>query len=175
MNQVNLASHIRNIPDFPKTGIQFKDITPLLKDKEAFQMAVDHLASLFKDKKVDFVVGIEARGFILGAPVAYLLGCGFIPVRKKGKLPAAVTSKTYELEYATATLEMHSDAIMKNQKIVVIDDLLATGGTSLAVCEMIEELGGEIIGLGYLIELEFLHGRKLLEKYPVYSLITFNQ
>ncbi|QPM68737.1 Adenine phosphoribosyltransferase [Atribacter laminatus] len=174
MKEMDLASIIRNIPDFPKAGIQFKDITTLLKNHDAFRQAVDSLYHLFKDQEVDIVVGIEARGFILGSVVAYLLDAGFVPVRKKGKLPAAVRSKTYDLEYGSATLEMHLDAIEKNQKVVIIDDLLATGGTVRAVCEMIEEAGGEIAGIAFLIELESLQGRKAIDKYQVYSLIKLD-
>ncbi len=174
MKEMDLASIIRNIPDFPKAGIQFKDITTLLKNNDAFRQAVDSLYHLFEGQDVDIVVGIEARGFILGSVVAYLLGAGFVPVRKKGKLPAAVRSKTYDLEYGSATLEMHLDAIEKNQKVVIIDDLLATGGTVHAVCEMIEEAGGEIAGIAFLIELESLQGRKAIDKYQVYSLIKLD-
>ncbi len=174
MKQMDLASTIRNIPDFPKAGIQFKDITTLLKNKDAFRQAVDSLFHLFDSKEVDIVVGIEARGFILGSVVAYLLNCGFVPVRKKGKLPATIRSKTYDLEYGNATLEMHIDAIEKNQKVVIIDDLLATGGTVQAVCEMVEEAGGEIVGIAFLIELESLQGRKAITKYPVYSLVKLD-
>lgn len=174
MKQMDLASIIRNVPNFPKAGIQFKDITTLLKNKDAFHQVVDSLFHLFDGQHVDIVVGIEARGFILGSAVAYLLNSGFVPVRKKGKLPAAVRSKTYDLEYGNATLEMHVDAIEKNQKVVIIDDLLATGGTIQAVCEMVEEAGGEIIGVAFLIELESLQGRKAIQKYPVYSLIKLD-
>ncbi|MEN3202764.1 MAG: adenine phosphoribosyltransferase [Atribacterota bacterium] len=168
---MDLAQYIRNIPDFPTPGIQFKDITTLLKRKEAFREAIDLLASALRPAHPDLVVGIEARGFIIGAPVAYLLGCGFVPVRKKGKLPAATLSKTYQLEYGSATLEMHRDAIEPGQRVVVVDDLLATGGTTKAVCEMVEELGGNIVGIGFVIELEALRGRERLVKYPVVSLV----
>jgi len=171
MRKVNLASYIRNIPDFPKPGVQFKDITTLLKEKNAFHETIHDLANLFKNENIDQVVGIEARGFIIGAPVAYVLECGFVPIRKQGKLPTDVKSKTYNLEYATATLEIHADAILKNQRIIIIDDLLATGGTTLAACEMVEELGGKIIGIGFVIELESLKGRELLSKYTVHSLV----
>ncbi|MEI6156751.1 MAG: adenine phosphoribosyltransferase [Atribacterota bacterium] len=169
--KVDLASSIRNIPDFPKPGVQFKDITTLLKDKVAFRETVERLVTLFEGESVDEVVGIEARGFAIGAPVAYLLGSGFIPVRKKGKLPGDILAQTYDLEYGSATLEIHRDAIQTGQKIVVIDDLLATGGTAQAVCKMIEELGGRILGLAFVIELASFHGRKLLPGYPVHSLL----
>lgn len=169
--RVDLAQYIRNIPDFPTPGIQFKDITTLLKRKEAFREAIDLLAGALRPARPDLVVGIEARGFIIGAPIAYLLECGFVPVRKKGKLPAATLSKTYQLEYGSATLEMHRDAIEPGQRVVVVDDLLATGGTTKAVCEMVEELGGNIVGIGFVIELEALRGRERLAKYPVVSLV----
>lgn len=168
---MDLSQYIRNIPDFPTPGVQFKDITTLLKNKEAFQEAINHLVDALRNTKAEVVVGIEARGFIIGAPVAYLLGCGFVPVRKKGKLPATTLSKTYQLEYGSATLEIHQDAIERGQRVVVVDDLLATGGTTKAVCEMVEELGGNIVGVGFVIELEALRGRERLEKYPVFSLV----
>lgn len=168
---MDLAQYIRNIPDFPTRGIQFKDITTLLKRKEAFQEAIQRLAEALRPGCPDLVVGIEARGFIIGAPVAYLLGCGFVPVRKKGKLPAATLAKTYQLEYGSATLEIHRDAIEPGQRVVIVDDLLATGGTTKAVCEMVEELGGNIVGIGFVIELEALQGRAKLAKYPVVSLV----
>lgn len=168
---MDLAQYVRNVPDFPTPGIQFKDITTLLKDKAAFREAVHRLACALRDTKADLVVGIEARGFIIGAPIAYLLECGFVPVRKKGKLPAVTLSKTYQLEYGSATLEIHRDAIEKGQRVIVVDDLLATGGTTQAVCEMVEELGGNIVGIGFVIELEALRGRERLAKYPVVSLM----
>jgi len=171
---VDLAQYIRNIPDFPQLGVQFKDITTLLKDGMAFRETIERLVGIFEDKGVELVVGIEARGFIIGAPLAYSLGCGFVPVRKAGKLPAPTLSKTYDLEYGSATLEIHRDAIEKGQKVIIVDDLLATGGTTKAVCEMVEELGGKIIGIGFVIELESLKGREKLSSYPVYSLIRFN-
>ncbi|MGC8777077.1 MAG: adenine phosphoribosyltransferase [Candidatus Caldatribacteriaceae bacterium] len=168
---MDLASYIRNIPDFPRPGIQFKDITTLLKDKRAFREAIDRLVDLFRDRDVELVVGIEARGFIIGAPLAYHLGCGFVPVRKKGKLPAETLAKTYQLEYGSATLEIHRDAIRPGQRVLIIDDLLATGGTTRAVCEMVEELGGNIVAVGFVIELEALKGRAKLSPHPVYSLV----
>ncbi|MEN3186585.1 MAG: adenine phosphoribosyltransferase [Atribacterota bacterium] len=168
---MDLASYIRNIPDFPRPGIQFKDITTLLKDREAFRETIDRLVYSFRGQDVELVVGIEARGFIIGAPLAYHLGCGFVPVRKKGKLPAATLSKTYNLEYGSATLEIHRDAIEKGQRVLIVDDLLATGGTTKAVCEMVEELGGNIVGVSFVVELEALKGREKLIPYRVYSLI----
>lgn len=168
---MDLASYIRNIPDFPRPGIQFKDITTLLKDRDAFREAIDRLVELFRNQNVELIVGIEARGFIIGAPLAYHLGCGFVPVRKKGKLPAATLSKTYDLEYGSATLEIHRDAIQRGQRVLIVDDLLATGGTTKAVCEMVEELGGNIVGVGFVIELEALKGREKLTPHRVYSLV----
>lgn len=168
---MNLASYIRNIPDFPRKGVQFKDITTLLKNKDAFRYAIDSLATLLRPKQADIVVGIEARGFIVGAPLAYLLGCGFVPVRKKGKLPAETISKSYQLEYGVSVLEVHKDAIKPGQKVLIVDDLLATGGTTKAVCEMVEDLGGNIAGIAFVVELEFLKGREKLYPYQVYSLV----
>jgi len=168
---MDLASYIRNIPDFPRPGIQFKDITTLLKDGDAFRETINRLVDLFWDKGIELIVGIEARGFIIGAPLAYELRCGFVPVRKKGKLPAATLSKTYDLEYGSATLEIHRDAIHPGQRVLIVDDLLATGGTTKAVCAMVEELGGNIVGVGFVIELEALKGREKLSPHPVYSLI----
>src|SRR5699024_8848499 len=143
----------------------------LLRDKEAFPEAIDQLVETAKDKEIDLVVGVEARGFIVGAPVAYKLGCGFVPVRKPGKLPSDKISATYELEYGTDSVEMHSDAIKKGQRVLVVDDLLATGGTSKAVVELIERLGGEVVGLSFLIELVDLHGKDKLEGYEINSII----
>ena len=165
---------IRDIPDFPKKGILFKDITTLLADGKEFQHAIDLLAERYKDKGIDRVVAVEARGFILGAPLAYRLGAGFVPVRKKGKLPhPEKLSASYALEYGTDTLEMHKDSLIKGHKVLVVDDLLATGGTVGAVTRMIEELGGEVVELAFLIELEFLKGADKLKDYPVFSLIKY--
>ena len=165
---------IRDIPDFPKKGILFKDITTLLADGKEFQHAIDLLAERYKDKGIDRVVAVEARGFILGAPLAYKLGAGFVPVRKKGKLPhPEKLSASYALEYGTDTLEMHKDSLIKGHKVLVVDDLLATGGTVGAVTRMIGELGGEVVELAFLIELEFLKGADKLKDYPVFSLIKY--
>ncbi|HSV32042.1 MAG TPA: adenine phosphoribosyltransferase [Atribacteraceae bacterium] len=169
---MDLAQYIRNIPDFPKPGIQFKDITTLLKDPAAFHVCIDQLANYFRDSAPDLIVGIEARGFIIGAPIAYNLGCGFIPIRKKGKLPFTVYSRSFELEYGLETLEIHSDALEDGQKILIVDDVLATGGTTTAVCEMIEKLGGVIVGIGFVLELDFLKGRDKFASYNVHSLIS---
>ena len=173
MKKVNLKDHIRNIPDFPKAGILFRDITTLLKDKKAFKSAVDELANKFKNKKIDLVVAVEARGFILGGAIAHRLGAGFVPVRKKGKLPWKTNSVTYDLEYGTDTLEIHHDAIKPNDKILIVDDLLATGGTVKAVTDLVKQLQGKITGIAFLIELTDLKGIDKLKGYPVHSLIKY--
>jgi len=173
MNNSLLEKSIRNIPDFPKPGILFRDVTTLIQNKEAFKKAVDLLAKKYKAKGFDKVVGVEARGFIFGAAIAYKIGAGFVPVRKKGKLPYKTISTTYELEYGTDTLEIHQDAIAPGEKILIIDDLLATGGTVKAVTELVKQLGGKISGIGFIIELVDLHGKDKLKEYPVYSLIKF--
>ena len=170
---MNLESKIRNIQDFPKPGIGFKDITTLLKDGEAFKAAIDKILENLKDKEVDYVVGPEARGFLLGAPVAYALGAGFVPIRKPGKLPAEVVSFEYDLEYGTDKIEMHKDSIEEGKKVVIIDDLLATGGTVEAATKLIESLGGEIVSIQFLIELEFLNGKDKLKGYDVESIIKY--
>lgn len=170
---MNLESKIRNIQDFPKPGIGFKDITTLLKDGEAFKEAVDLIVSNLKDKDIDYVVGPEARGFLLGAPVAYALGAGFVPIRKPGKLPAEVVSFEYDLEYGTDKIEMHKDAIEKGKRVAIVDDLLATGGTVEAATKLVESLGGEVVSLQFLIELEFLNGKEKLKGYDVESIIKY--
>ena len=168
-----LKKHIRNIPDFPKQGILFRDITTLLKDKTAFKKAIDGLAKIVKGKKIDYVVAVESRGFIFGAALAYKLGAGFIPIRKKGKLPAETISASYALEYGTDSLEMHKDALKENSKILIVDDLLATGGTVAAVCQLTQQVKAKIAGIVFLIELCDLKGRDKLKGYPVYSLIQY--
>jgi len=173
MKKIDLKTCIRNIPDFPKPGILFRDITTLLKDKKAFKQAVDSLANEYKNKKIDKIVAVEARGFILGGVIAHKLGAGFVPVRKKGKLPAKTNSVTYDLEYGTDTLEMHHDAIKPNDRVLIVDDLLATGGTVKAVTDLVKQLQGKIIGIAFLIELTDLKGIGKLKDYPVYSLIKF--
>ncbi len=170
---VSLSRKIRDVIDFPQKGIVFKDITTLLKEPSAFKMTIDKLAKSFQEVPLDLVVGMESRGFILGAPLAYSLGAGFVPVRKVGKLPAEAIKADYALEYGTATLEMHVDAIQRGQKVLIVDDLLATGGTAVATIGMVERLGGEVIGVAFLIELAFLNGRKRLEGHNVVSLITY--
>ncbi|MDD5465335.1 MAG: adenine phosphoribosyltransferase [Candidatus Omnitrophica bacterium] len=173
MNNSLLEKSIRNIPDFPKPGILFRDVTTLIQNKTAFKKAVDLLAKRYKAKGFDKVVGVEARGFIFGAAVAYKIGAGFVPVRKKGKLPFKTISATYQLEYGTDTLEIHQDAISPGEKVLIIDDLLATGGTVKAVTELVGQLGGKISGIGFVIELVDLKGKDKLKDYPVFSLIKF--
>jgi adenine phosphoribosyltransferase len=171
--ETDLKSTIRNIPDFPKPGILFRDITTLLKDKKAFKEAIESLVRKYKGKKIDKVVAVEARGFILGGAVAHKLNAGFVPVRKIGKLPWKTNSVTYDLEYGTDTLEMHHDAIEPAERILIVDDLLATGGTVKAVVDLVTQLGGKITGIVFLIELMDLKGRDKLKGYPVYSLIKY--
>jgi adenine phosphoribosyltransferase len=170
---VDLASKIRDIPDFPKPGIVFKDIMPLLADPEALRDAVEQLAAYARPREPDLVLGAEARGFILGGALAYELGCGFVAARKPGKLPWDTVSAEYDLEYGTDSLELHADAIAKGARVLVHDDLLATGGTARAKCDLVEKLGGEVVGIAFVIELEFLHGRERLEGYDVHSLIRY--
>lgn len=168
-----LKRSIRDIPDFPKKGIIFKDITTLLKDGKKFQEAIDCIVERYKGKKIDKVVSVEARGFIFGSAIAYKLGAGLVPVRKKGKLPHETHRVEYELEYGTDSLEIHKDAISPGDNILIIDDLLATGGTMNAVCGLIEGMGGKIIEVAFLIELTFLKGRDRLKGRRVFSLIEF--
>jgi len=160
--------------DFPKQGISFKDITTLLKDPEAYVYTVDSLVNFCREKRADVIVGPEARGFVLGAPVAYALKIGFVPVRKPGKLPAETVRYEYELEYGTDSLEIHKDAIQPGQRVVVVDDLLATGGTALAAVKLVEKLGGIVVGVVFVMELTYLNGRKTLEGYDVYSVIEYD-
>lgn len=174
MSELELLSrHIRDVPNFPKKGITFKDITPLLSDAQAFQTAVDLLADEYMGSRVDVVVGAEARGFIIASPLAYKLGSGFVLIRKPGKLPWTTRKVEYELEYGTDMLEIHSDAIRPGMKVLVADDLLATGGTAEACIRLIEDLGGEVVGLSFFIELTFLKGREKFSNYPIHSLIQF--
>lgn len=165
---------IRDVPNFPKPGIGFKDITTLLKNGEALRGAIDRFAEHFEDSKPDVVVGAESRGFILGTPLAYKLGCGFVLVRKPGKLPAAVERVSYQLEYGEDSLEIHKDAILPGQKVLIVDDLLATGGTVNATSELVKKLGGEIVGFAFLVELDFLNGRQNLDGYDVLSLVHYD-
>ncbi len=170
---LDLKKAIRDVPDFPKQGIIFKDITTLLKDKEAFKYAIDKMVERYTGEEIDQIVAIESRGFIFGSILAYNLNTGFIPVRKPGKLPAETVSESYQLEYGTDAVEMHKDALSQSEKILIVDDLLATGGTSLATARMVEKLGGKVIGFSFLVELEFLKGRDKLKDYNVFSLVRF--
>mgnify|MGYP000650922591 CR=1 FL=1 len=170
----NLKKHIRSIQDFPEEGVVFRDITTLLKNGPAWQEAVSELSKPYLQENVDQIVSMEARGFILGGAMACELGCGFVPVRKPGKLPAETIEKSYSLEYGTDTLVMHQDAFEPGDRILMIDDLLATGGTMSASCELVEELGGEIISCAFLIELDFLEGRDKLESYDIFSLLSYS-
>ncbi len=169
----HLKQFIRNIPDFPKQGILFRDITTLLRDKKAFKAAVTGLAQAIRGKKVDYVIAVESRGFIFGAALAYKLGAGFVPVRKKGKLPAETLRAEYALEYGTDSLEIHKDAIKPGSRVLIVDDLLATGGTVSAVCQLSEKLKARVAGIVFLIELCDLKGRDKLKGYPVFSLIQY--
>ncbi len=170
---MDLKATIRNIPDFPKEGIDFKDVTTLLKDPVALRYTIKTLAEAFKDTEVDFVVGPEARGFAIGTPLAYELGVGFIPVRKPNKLPAKVVEKEYQLEYGTDRLQMHRDAIKPGQKVVIADDLLATGGTIKTTIQLIEELGGIVVGTAFVMELTYLKGRDVIKDYEIISLVKY--
>jgi adenine phosphoribosyltransferase len=170
---MDLKAYVRDVPDFPKPGIIFKDITPLLRDPLALRYAVDRLAEFGVPRRPDVVLGAEARGFILGAALAYSLGAGFVPARKPGKLPWRVSQADYELEYGMDSLQMHQDAILPGQRVIVHDDLLATGGTARAKIELVEEAGGLVVGVAFLIELSFLGGRGKLKGYDVLSLMAF--
>ena|SRR3990172_3382650 len=164
---------IRNVPDFPKKGILFYDITTLLKNAKAFREILDLLTAKYIDQKIDLVVGVESRGFILAPILAYRIGAGFVPVRKPGKLPAESVKVTYDLEYGKDSLEIHRDAIERGQRVLIVDDLLATGGTAAAVARLVEQLGGEVAGFAFLVELEFLAGRKKLGNFDVFSLLRY--
>lgn len=166
---------IRNVPDFPKKGILFYDITTLLKDKQAFAGVMNVLADRYQDRQIDLVVGIESRGFIFASALALQLQAGFVPVRKPKKLPAKTLRVTYDLEYGQDSLEIHEDAIQRGQRVLVVDDLLATGGTAAAVLDLVRQLDGEVVGVAFLIELEFLNGRKKLPGYDVYSLLKYQE
>ena len=170
-----LKQLIRTVPDFPKPGILFYDITTLLQDKSGFAQLIDALAQHYIGQKVDLVLGIEARGFIFGPALAYRLNAGFVPVRKPRKLPAPVARVTYDLEYGTDTLEIHLDAIQPGQRVVLVDDLLATGGTMEATVKLVKQLGGEIAGLAFAIELDFLKGRERFTEYDVFSLLHYDE
>jgi len=170
-----LKALVRTVPDFPKPGILFYDITTLLKDKAGFAQMIDALAAHYIDKDVDLVLGIEARGFIFGPAMAYRLNAGFVPVRKPRKLPAEVAKVTYDLEYGSDSLEIHLDAIQPGQRVVIVDDLLATGGTMQATVQLVKQLGGEIAGLAFAVELDFLKGRQKFAEYDVFSLLHYSE
>ena len=171
----NLKLLIREVPDFPKPGILFYDITTLLKDPKGFATLIDALAQYYIDKDIDLVLGIEARGFIFGPALAYRLNAGFVPVRKPRKLPGPTIRVTYDLEYGSDTLDIHADAIEPGQRVVLVDDLLATGGTMEATIKLVQQLGGEIAGLGFAIELDFLKGRDRFQEYDVFSLLHYDE
>ncbi|MGC8596061.1 MAG: adenine phosphoribosyltransferase [Candidatus Kryptoniota bacterium] len=171
---MDVKSKIRSVPDFPKPGILFRDITTLLKDKDAFTYVVDELYNRYREMKIDKVVSVESRGFIFGSVLAYRLNAGFVPIRKPGKLPAEVVREEYQLEYGKDAMEVHKDAIVKGDRILVHDDLLATGGTVDAACRLVERLGGEIIGLCFLIELSSLGGRERLKGRDIFSIISYD-
>jgi adenine phosphoribosyltransferase len=170
-----LKALVRTVPDFPKPGILFYDITTLLKDKTGFAKMIDAMAAHYLDQKIDLVLGIEARGFIFGPALAYRLNAGFVPVRKPRKLPAPFARVTYDLEYGSDTLEIHLDAIQRGQRVVLVDDLLATGGTMEATIKLVKELGGEIAGLAFAVELDFLKGRNRFKEYEVFSLLHYDE
>lgn len=172
---MDLKSLIRDIPDFPKPGILFRDITTLLRDPEGLRYTIDILAQKCTEShmKVDYIVGIESRGFIFGAPLAYKLGSGFVPVRKRGKLPAAVHVVEYQLEYGTDSLEVHQDALEADSRVLIVDDLIATGGTARATAELVQKIGCELVGFGFIIELRDLQGRKYLPEVPIISLVEY--
>jgi adenine phosphoribosyltransferase len=171
----HLRKLIREVPNFPKEGINFYDITTLLKDPEGLRLTLDALTTEYKDEKIDTVIGVESRGFIFAAPLAYQLGAGFVPVRKPKKLPAEKVSVSYDLEYGQDTLEMHKDAVGEGHRVLIVDDLLATGGTARAVVDLVEKLGGSIVGLSFVVELTFLKGRAKFNGYRISSLLQYDK
>lgn len=171
---MDLESKIRTVPDFPKKGIKFKDITTLLKDAEALKFCVDTFYEQYKDKRITKVIGIESRGFIVGTALAYRLGVGFVPIRKPGKLPAETIRQEYQLEYGTDAIEIHKDSVQNGERVIIHDDVLATGGTMNAACALVNQLGGEIVGLSFIIELAFLNPRKKLSAYDITSLVRYD-
>ncbi len=173
MANVNLEEFIRNVPDFPIPGVQFKDITTLLRHGPAFRSVIDQFVERYRDQRVDIVAGVESRGFIFSAPVAYELGAGLVPIRKPGKLPAATVEVAYSLEYGTNVLQMHADAFPSGSRVLIVDDLLATGGTVAAAVDLVRHVGGEVVGLAFVIELTFLNGRAQLGDYPIFSLVQY--
>ena len=175
LNSDQLKKLIREVPDFPKQGILFYDITTLLKDKTGFAQLIDLFSEHYIGKHIDLILGMEARGFIFGPALAYRLNAGFVPVRKPGKLPAATVKVEYDLEYGSNCLEVHTDAIQKGQRVLIVDDLLATGGTAEATARLVKSLGGEIAGLAFVVELDFLNGRDKLKPYNVFSLLHYDK
>jgi len=171
--QDSIKKHIRDIPDFPKPGIIFKDITPLLQNHKVFDDTIQALVKRYSGQRIDSVVGIESRGFLFGTPLAHQLRAGFVPVRKKGKLPYKTINISYDLEYGSATIEMHTDAIKKGERVVIIDDLLATGGTAGAACELVRQQGGEVVECAFIVELAFLNGRDKIPGVPIHSLVSY--
>ncbi len=172
MTLETIKKSIRNIPNYPKEGIQFKDITTAIKQPEIFKEVIDILVQHYKNEQIDYVIGIESRGFIFASALAYILGCGFVPIRKSGKLPAEVIAQEYELEYGTDKIEIHKDALKKGDRVLIIDDLLATGGTTIAAAELVKKTNAEIAGFAFMIELNELNAREKLEKYAkVFSLV----
>jgi adenine phosphoribosyltransferase len=170
---MDLTKFIRDVPDFPKKGILFKDITPLLKNPQAFEEAISLLAEPYYEMGVTDVVGIESRGFIIGAPLAIELGVGFVPIRKPGKLPSITTREEYALEYGTDAIELHTDSLSYHSNVILCDDLLATGGTAAAAVKLVQSLGAKVVGFSFLVELEFLNGREKIQSIPIYSLMKF--
>jgi len=170
---LDLRKHIRTIPDWPKPGILFYDIMPLMADRDAFAASVNDIAERYKDKKIDYIVAIDARGFILGSAIAYRLNAGFVPIRKQGKLPFKTQTVTYDLEYGSGTLEIQADAIKKDSNVLMVDDLLATGGTMAAACQLVEKLQGKIIAIAFLMELKELNGRQKIQKYKISSELVY--
>lgn len=170
---MDLKEHIRSVPDFPKAGILFYDITTLLRDPQGYRMTIDMLATPYTGRGIDTVVGIESRGFILGGAVAHRIGAGFVPIRKPGKLPAKALKETYDLEYGKDALEIHEDAVRPGQKVLIVDDVLATGGTAAAAAQLVRKLGGELQGMAFLIELLFLNGRQKIADQNVYSVLQY--
>ena len=170
---MDLKSKIRNIPDFPKKGIVFRDITPLIRDKEAFKYAIDEMARQYEGKKIDAILGAEARGFIFGAALAYKISAGFIPVRKPGKLPYKTIKRSYDLEYGSDSVEIHEDALINGTRVLLVDDLIATGGTARAAADLIKEIGGELVGIAFLVELSFLKGSEKLPGENLFSLLKY--
>ncbi len=172
-NNMDLKSKIREVPDWPKPGVNFKDITTLLEDAEIFKYLIDKLCEPYQNKQIDKIVAIDARGFILASAMAYKMGVGVCLVRKKGKLPYKTKSRNYDLEYGSNTIEMHEDSVKAGEKVVIVDDLIATGGTMLASCELVEEMGGEILGISFIIDLPFLNGSQKLGKYNLNYLVSY--